>query len=638
MIPEFGLFALIMALLLSMTTVILPILTRSSISEASQIKINASVVLGQACFILLSFVTLVFCFVQDDFSVRYVAQNANTYLPFMYKLTAIWGAHEGSLLLWSFILALWMVAVLFVAKAIPGKVKMTVLTILSCIQTGLLMIILKTSNPFIRILPFFPQDGADLNPLLQDPAFIMHPPFLYLGYVGFAVPFAFALAECLLKKMDYPWASWARPFALSALGFLTIGITLGSWWAYYELGWGGWWFWDPVENASLMPWIVGVALIHMLWVSAKEDLFRTWRLSLAIFTFILSLMGTFLVRSGILSSVHAFSSSPERGIAILGFLSIVVVISLGLLSHLRGEQKQAFVLSPWSKASTILLGNVLLIAATLSILLGTLYPIISQLIWQKSLSVGPPYFNTVLLPMLFMILILMSVAVHLKWQQAPDFLKVRKYSVSLLLACVTVLMLINLTSLSFVAALAFTLALYLIISTLMFIHKPQKIGMIVAHIGIAIFVMGIVFVSSWQIEKEFAMQLGQTVEVEGFNFTFNQLQEIKGSNFEGTRGTFTIYKDNQLITQLFPEKRFFIAREQAMTETAIHSHLMRDFYVALGEPLDNGAWSVRFYIKPFIRFIWLGGMMVALAAFFAAIRSRCIKEKRVASYEIDRFA
>lgn len=628
MIPEFGLVTLILALMMSLVQAFVAPVGLINQRFAFCQTFSRPAAFGQCFFVVISFVTLMCCFVQDDFSLEYIAQNSNSHLPLVYKICAVWGAHEGSLLLWSLILALWTVAVATRTKALPKDVSVIVLSILGCISIGFLLLLLQTSNPFARILPFSPNEGADLNPLLQDPGFVLHPPFLYMGYVGLAVPFAFAITAMILKNKPIPWATWARPWALLAWSFLTVGITLGSWWAYYELGWGGWWFWDPVENASFMPWLVGAALGHALLISAsKQQLFNSWSLLLALSAFILSLIGTFLVRSGVVSSVHAFASDPSRGTFILGFLALVVMFSFGLFIS-RGIKAQTLSRSSaYSRESLMLLGNVILYVATLTVLLGTLYPIFIEVLKEERLSVGPPYFNSVFIPIMIPLLGLMAIAPHIKWGEDTIGLLWPKMKIALLLSPIVVASLFFLKDFPVMSYIGILFGAWVLAGTLFAVWKLNvngnlglsRWGMILAHFGIGLAVLGIALTTALETEKDLKMSLGETVRIQKYEFVFKDLKDIQGPNYEGIQATFLINQNQKLLNKLYPEKRFFIPRNTPMTETAIYPGLFRDFYIALGERLDDGSWTVRLYIKPFIRFIWLGGLMIALGAFIASL-------------------
>ncbi|MBI2791084.1 MAG: heme lyase CcmF/NrfE family subunit [Gammaproteobacteria bacterium] len=631
MCPEIGLFCLILAFMMALVQTILPPIGLAFTRFTFLQSLSRPAVFAQCFFVLMSFVTLVSSFVQDDFSVAYIAHNSNTQLPLIYKFCATWGAHEGSLLLWSMILAFWSLAVAVYSKKLPKEASIVVLSILGAISIGFFLLLLQTSNPFLRLLPFSPTDGADLNPLLQDPGFVIHPPCLYMGYVGFAVPFAFAICAMVFKKYSTEWVKWARPWALLAWGFLTIGITLGSWWAYYELGWGGWWFWDPVENASFMPWLIGAALCHALLVSNRNQSFIPWSVLLALSAFILSLIGTFLVRSGVISSVHAFASDPARGSFILCFLAIVIMGSCSLYLGRGLNVKAKPQSSLLSRESMMLLGNIVLFVSTLTVLLGTIYPIFLEVIQQERISVGAPYFNMVFIPLMLPILVLMIFAPHLQWQGNQLSLlwpHIKKLCLILLMLLIAIFFLPQ--SFTLLSTIGILLGSGVIIGTLyklmkmakdqnMFRFPLSRWSMIIAHVGLGVSVLGIALTTSLETEKEINMMPSETVEIQGYQFTFKNEKGVQGSNYEGLQAEFIVRKNSQIVATLFPEKRYFIPRNLPMTETAISPGLLRDFYIALGERSENGNWSVRIYIKPFVRWIWLGGLLVAIGAFFASI-------------------
>lgn len=624
MIPEFGLFTLIIALGFS------AVLMAGGVYRPLAVLQRPAIV-GLTAFVTFSFFTLVYSFVNDDFSVSYVAHNSNTALPFIYKLCAAWGGHEGSLLLWVFILSLWSLCVMLLSRALPNSIARSLYAVFGAIHTGFLLLLLHTSNPFIRLLPVKPTEGADLNPLLQDPGFVMHPPFLYLGYVGFAIPFAFAIASMLNPKENFTWAKWARPYALLAFAFLTVGISLGSWWAYYELGWGGWWFWDPVENASFMPWLVGAAAVHALRVSSLKPLFNSWSLLLALCAFILSLVGTFLVRSGVLSSVHAFASDPKRGVFILYFLSAVMIGSFGLyLTHLQKSQSDTrfrFV----SKESFILLGNIIFVTATATVLLGTLYPLIMEVLSNEKISVGSPYYATVFVPIMMPLLLLMSLAPYTFWEQDTAKALLGRLIKPLLLGLCLLAAAYAWWHLPVMSLLGVGLGALVVLSALFQLRTRLtfiKVGMVLAHIGLGLAVLGISLTSALETETEVQLAIGRSVKVADYDVKFEALSDQEGPNYVGKQGHFVIAKNDQIVANMFPEKRFFTQRETMMTETAIDPGLLRDVYIALGERFNDGTWSVRIYVKPFVRWLWLGGIMVALGAFIAGLCALQSKDDR----------
>ena len=654
MIAEYGHIALIVALCLSVAQAIVP-MAGSFAGYRTWMRLGHSLALGQLVFVAISFACLTAAFVQDDFSLQYVANNSNTLLPTQFKVSAVWGAHEGSLLLWALILAVWSAAVATFSGHLPLVLSSRVLSILGAISVGFGLFILLTSNPFARILPFSPTEGGDLNPLLQDFGLIVHPPMLYMGYVGFSVAFAFAVAALIGGQFDSAWARWARPWINSAWVFLTIGITLGSWWAYYELGWGGWWFWDPVENASLMPWLVGTALVHSISVTEKRGAFRSWTLLLAILAFSLSLLGTFLVRSGVLTSVHAFANDPERGIFILAFLGLVVGSSL-LLFALRGpvvqRQKgdaEVVSYSGLSREMMLLLNNVLLVSAMAMILIGTLYPLIADVLDLGKISVGPPYFNFFFVPMALGLMVAMGFAVFSRWKKTDANSLLNKGMVPFLISLTAALILplflaesMSWETYSITAAITLGASFWVVTMSLEDLwqkldrgsSKPgsrltnmTKLpgsywGMQVAHIGIAVCALGVGLSSVYDVQKDVRMVPGDRAEVAGYEFTFDSLDFVQGPNYGASRGQISAYKNDRLVAVLHPEKRKYEARNQVMTEAALDAGLTRDLYVSLGEPLKGDAWAIRLHVKPFVRCIWLGGLMIGLGGLLSVMDKR----------------
>jgi cytochrome c-type biogenesis protein CcmF len=567
-----------------------------------------------------SFIALTYGFITNDFSVHYIANNSNTTLPLIYRICAVWGAHEGSMLLWSLILAGWTFCVARFAQ-LDTKFKGDVIAILSAIQAGILLFILFTSNPFLRAEYFFPTDGADLNPLLQDPGLIIHPPILYMGYVGFAVPFAFALAGLIRGQVDELWAKQVKPWASVAWAFLTVGITLGSWWAYYELGWGGWWFWDPVENASFMPWLVGIALLHALMITAKRGIFARWALFLAITAFSLSLLGTFLVRSGVLTSVHAFATDPARGMFILIFLALVIGCALALFCFKGPQINSEGEVAPLSREAGMLYGGALLLAAAGTVLLGTLYPLLADALWQDKISVGPPYFDAVFIPLMLPIGILMALVPVVTWGKNPFS---RVYRSAGMVALVSFAITLGIVLyLSKPILLGLMLSIWILLATLKYAWQSIRekgwsrrlMGMVFAHIGMAFSIAGVILTTQFDIEHDVAMRIGDTQTVGNYTFKLKSLKNIEGSNYKGVQGSFEVNSlTSNYKTMMYPEKRFFIPRQMPMSETALDAGFFRDLYVAMGEPLRENEWSIRIYIKPFVRWIWMGGLLMALGA------------------------
>ena len=633
MIAEIGLFALLLALLFAFMLVIVPTLGIIFNKEDWQASVKIYVPL-QFFFVALAYLALTVCFLTDDFTVSYVLMNSSKSLPLFYKICAVWGGHEGSMLLWVFILTLWMFAVNLFSKNLFEPLKIRVLIVLGLLSIGFILFIITTSNPYLRQFEILQTVGRDLNPLLQDPGFLFHPPMLYMGYVGFSVAFSFAIAALWLGRVESSWAKWTRPWTLAAWCFLTAGITLGSWWAYRELGWGGWWFWDPVENASFMPWIVGTALIHSLAVAEKREQFIAWTLLLAITAFSLSLVGTFLVRSGVLTSVHAFAVDPERGLYILIFLLVVIGGSLGLFALRAKSVVRVKNLNLISREAALLLNNVFLMVIMLTILMGTVYPLIIDGLGLGKLSVGAPYFNAVFIPLMIPLLILMGFGVQLNWQR--DGFK-RLYSVlglvGLLSLFIPALLEIIITkSFNLNVYLGLVLAFWVLLSTLKTLLIRLKIsgfmgislaylGMVIAHLGLSLTVIGITLSSGYGIESDVKMSPGEHIFFAGFDIRFVSESSLTGANYHGNRAHFMI-SSNGYEKSIFPEKRIYNVGNIPMTESAIDVSLFRDIYVALGEPINDDSWSVRFYYKPFVRFIWGGGFFIFFGGFLALVDSR----------------
>ncbi len=636
MIPEIGHFALSLALIVALAQSILPTIGIKQ-GYANWISLARPAAIAQFCLVALAFACLTYAFISDDFSVKLASAHSNSKLPLLYKISGVWGSHEGSLLLWALILGLWTFAVAQFSKSMPKQIQAQVLAVMGMISIGFLMFMLFTSNPFERIYPI-PLEGRDLNPLLQDIGLAIHPPMLYMGYVGFSVAFAFAIAAMIGGRLDSSWARWSRPWTNVAWLFLTIGIALGSWWAYYELGWGGWWFWDPVENASFMPWLVGTALMHSLAATEKRGVFKAWTVLLAVFAFSLSLLGTFLVRSGVLTSVHSFASDPGRGLFILIFLVIVVGGSL-LLYAWRAPQIRSHVrFEAVSRETSLLLNNVLLVVAACSVLLGTLYPLILDALGYGKISVGPPYFNSVFVPLTIPIALVVGIAAYTRWKR--DSLK--RIAPKLLIPFVLSLILgfsapLLQADYSVNAALGISVGTWTILSTLGLVYDRLNTrsglkafssaplgfyGMIFGHIGLGVFVIGITLTSAYSIEKDIRMQSGESLEVAGYTFTFNGVQNTQGPNYAAQQGDIVVTRDGQIVSQLDPQKRVYQSGTP-MTEASIDAGFFRDLYVALGEPIgDEGAWAVRIYHKPLIRWIWLGCLIMAFGGFLAAIDPR----------------
>jgi len=630
MVPEVGQFALILALLLALTQATLPLLGAAR-GNRSWIAVAAPAGQAQFIFVAIAFGCLAYSFITNDFSVLNVATNSNSQLPLHYRLAATWGSHEGSLLLWTLMLGLWTVAVSLFSRHLPDEMVARVLSVMGVVSIGFLLFMLLTSNPFARQLPA-PLDGRDLNPLLQDPAMVAHPPMLYMGYVGFSVAFAFAISALISGRLDATWARWSRPWTTVAWMFLTVGIALGSWWAYYELGWGGWWFWDPVENASFMPWLVGTALIHSLAVTEKRGGFKSWTVLLAIGAFSLSLLGTFLVRSGVLTSVHAFATDPKRGIFILAFLVFVIGGSLLLYAWRARQVGLGGTFELISRESLLLSNNVLLAVAAGSVLLGTLYPLIIDALGMGKLSVGPPYFNSVFVPLMVPAVFLMGIGPIARWKKAsvPE-LAVRlrwAFLTSVVTALIVPLILGKWKPL---VSLGLMLAFWIVTTVVVNVFQRVKTtsgqfnvwqklgmqtrsyyGMQLAHLGVAVFIVGVTIVTGYQSEQDVRMDVGDTVSAGGYLFRFNGVSRTAGPNYEAARAEVQVSRNGNIVNMMYPEKRSYTASGNVMTETAIDSGVFRDLYISLGEPVSGGAWSVRVYYKPCVSWIWGGALLMAM--------------------------
>ncbi len=627
MIPEIGHYALILALCVSALQAVLPMVGART-NNYGLIKLAKPLARAQFVLIAGSFIALVSSFVVSDLTVSYVVANSNSNLPLFYRISAVWGAHEGSLLLWVLILAVWTFALTLFSNQLPPRLVANVLGILGIVSFGFLLFTLFTSNPFHRVIPP-PLSGSDLNPLLQDFGLIIHPPVLYMGYVGFAVPFAFAVAGLLNNQIDSAWARWVRPWTLIAWAFLSLGIALGSWWAYYELGWGGWWFWDPVENASFMPWLLGTALLHSIAVTETRGIFKHWTVLLAIVTFGLSLVGTFLVRSGILTSVHAFATDPARGVFILIFLSIVIGGALLVFTFYKPSTPDETTGSPISRETFLLTNSVLLSVATATVLLGTLYPLLLDALGLGKISVGAPYFNSVFIPLMAPLLVLIGLGQHSFWvaDGLNRLFKTAKYPLlaTLTLALGAWAMMDNTNTIKAFVGLA--LGFWVISSTVATQIRqfstsgkflPAHLGQSLAHIGFATTVIGVTLVSAYGIEKHLRMSQGQTTSFGGYQFTFDQERPLSGPNYDGTEAVFLVRAQAGEEITLMAQKRNYHSGGQTMTEAGISPGLSRDIYIALGEKINETDWSVRLNIKPFVRLLWLGAILMAFGAVIAA--------------------
>jgi cytochrome c-type biogenesis protein CcmF len=636
MIPELGQISLLLALAVALILGTLP-LAGAVKGRADWIALARPAAQTHFMLVAFAFVCLTASFVRNDFSVAYVATNSNSALPLPYRVAGVWGGHEGSLLLWLMMLSVWMMAVSQFSKHLPRPVLARILAVMGLISVGFLLFMLLTSNPFDR-LDVVPPDGNDLNPLLQDPGMVFHPPMLYMGYVGFSVAFAFAIAALLGGNLDATWARWTRPWTTAAWAFLTIGIMLGSMWAYYVLGWGGWWFWDPVENASFMPWLAGTALIHSLAVTEKRGAFKSWTVLLAIVAFSLSLLGTFLVRSGVLSSVHAFATDPRRGVFILAFLVIVIGGSLALYAWRAPKVGLGARFSVVSRESMLLGNNVLFVVAMLSVLLGTLYPLLLDALGMGKISVGPPYFDTVFVPLMAPVVFLMGVGPLARWKGAelPDLARrLRWAAVVAVLAALATGWLAGRITLG--ATLGLLMAYWIIASIATDLFERTRpvggvrtsfvarlrqlpramVGMMVSHLGVAAFAFGVSMVNTYQVERDVKMNPGDTTEVSGYTFMFRGVRAMQGPNYEAQQGVVEVTRGDKHEVTLHPEKRIYRVQNNPMTEAAIDPGPTRDLYVSLGEPVEGGAWIVRVYVKPFIDWIWGGCLLMALGGVLA---------------------
>jgi cytochrome c-type biogenesis protein CcmF len=640
MIPELGQFALALAFAIAIVQSALPI-AGAARGNATWMAVARPAAQGQFVFVAIAFGCLGWSFIQNDFSVLNVATNSNSHLPLQYRIAATWGSHEGSLLLWVLMLASWTLAVTVFSRHLPEDIVARVIGVMGLISVGFLAFMLFTSNPFDRLIPAAP-DGRDLNPLLQDPGMIFHPPMLYMGYVGFSVAFAFAIAALLSGRLDATWARWSRPWTTAAWVSLTLGIALGSWWAYYELGWGGWWFWDPVENASFMPWLVGTALIHSLAVTEKRGTFKAWTVLLAILAFALSLLGTFLVRSGVLTSVHAFATDPRRGIFILAFLAVAVGGALALFAWRAQKIGGGGRFELVSRESLLLTNNVLLMAAAGSVILGTLYPLALDALGIGKISVGPPYFDTVFLPLMAPALFLMGVGPLARWKKAelPELAARLKWALGVSVAAALIVP-FAMGRWSALTGFGIWLAAWIIASAATSLADRAKhagggtgivnrlrttprayYGMLLAHVGVAVFVVGVTLVKSYEAEKDARMAPGDTVELGGYAYRLEGVSEAKGPNYLAARATITVTRNGRPVTTLHPERRIYRVQESPMTEASIDSGLFRDLYVALAEPVGPNAWIVRVHYKPFVTWIWGGCLLMALGGLFAATDRR----------------
>ncbi|MEN4769365.1 heme lyase CcmF/NrfE family subunit [Duffyella gerundensis] len=645
MIPEIGSFLLCLALGLSLLLSVYP-LWGAARQDGRLMALARPLAWGVFFCIAAAFIILIHGFIANDFTVAYVVANSNTQLPVYYRIAATWGAHEGSLLLWVLMLSGWTLAVALFSRSMPQDAVARVLAVMGMINFGFLLFITLTSNPFTRTLPDFPIDGRDLNPMLQDIGLIFHPPLLYMGYVGFSVAFAFAIASLMAGRLDTAWARWSRPWTTAAWVFLTIGIVLGSAWAYYELGWGGWWFWDPVENASFMPWLAGTALIHSLAVTEKRGAFKAWTVLLAITAFSLSLLGTFLVRSGVLVSVHSFASDPARGMFILAFLVIVIGSSL-LLYAIKGSKVRSRVQNEaWSRESFLLGNNVLLIAAMLVVLLGTLLPLVHKQLGLGSISIGEPFFNTMFTWLMAPLALALGIGPLVRWRRDEPQKLWRRLAVALLvtLALSIVLPWLLQDRIEAMTVVGLLMAVWVILLTLMELHERathrhrffaglrhlsrSHWGMVLGHLGVAVTVIGIAFSQSYSVERDVRMKAGDTVDIHHYHFTFRDVHSLQGPNYSGGVGIIDVTRNGKPEATLHAEKRYYNVARAMMTEAAIDGGFTRDLYAALGEELDNNTWAVRIYYKPFVRWIWFGGLFMAAGGVLCLLDPRYRSRKK----------
>nr|WP_297461637.1 heme lyase CcmF/NrfE family subunit [uncultured Halomonas sp.] len=638
-IPEIGHYAVILALLMALVQATVP-LAGAATRRPLWMAFARPMAAGQFLFLLVAFACLMASFLLDEFSVAYVANNSNSMLPWYYKASAVWGSHEGSVLLWSLMLGGWGFAVSLFSRRLPRDMLARVLSVMGMICVGFLLFILLTSNPFSRLLPDSPADGADLNPLLQDFGLIIHPPMLYMGYVGFSVVFAFAIAALIGGRLDAAWTRWARPWTNIAWAFLTVGIALGSWWAYYELGWGGWWFWDPVENASLLPWLAGTALIHSLAVTEKRGSFKSWTVLLAIVTFSLSLLGTFLVRSGVLTSVHAFANDPARGTFILALLGVAVGGSL-LLFALRAPRVSHTVGFGWlSRDALLLINNIMLVIMTVTVLLGTLYPLILDALGLGKISVGPPYFNALFVPLTTLLCIFMGLGPLARWKQMAGRELLRRLlwaGVASLVIAVAAPLLYD-GEWNLWVSLGLAIALWVVLALIRDIVdklrnasslaagfkrlSPAYWGMLLGHLGLAVTIVGVTVVSHYNVERTLRMGVGDSIELAGYTFVMRDLSERRGPNYIADTATIEVLRDGERVEIMRPEKRLYLARNIPMTDVALRPGLFSDLYVAMGERLENGDWALRIQYKPFVRWLWLGALLMASGGILAVADRR----------------
>ncbi|MEP6884959.1 MAG: heme lyase CcmF/NrfE family subunit [Gammaproteobacteria bacterium] len=631
MTPELGMFSLILAFVLSLTNAFFGLVGAWK-AKPVWMAVARPAVTGQFVFVALAFACLVYSFVNNDFSVLYVARNSNSQLPLFYKVAALWGAHEGSLLLWIMILSIWSLAVAFFSRGLPVGFSSRVLGVMGLISGGFMLFTLWTSNPFLRLIPAA-SDGADLNPVLQDFALAIHPPMLYTGYVGFSVAFAFAIAAMLEGRLDQAWAKWTRPWTIFAWLFQTIGIALGSWWAYYELGWGGWWFWDPVENASFMPWLVGTALIHSLSVTEKRGIFKSWTLLLAIFAFSLSLVGTFLVRSGVLVSVHSFATDPTRGLYILAFLVVTIGGSLTLYAWRAPKLYAPGGFELFSREFFVLVNNVILVSVAGLVLWGTLSPLVYELLGIGKISVGPPVFAVMFLVPVLPLMVFLAIGMHSAWRRGKLTVTAEPLWWLLGVAAALAVAIQGLVFREFhpVGLLGFTFGFWVIFSALLEplrrLRQKQTVtaallGMCIAHFGVGMFAIGASGVESYKIEKDVALKPGGSFTIAGYDFNFLSARNVRGPNYDAVEALVSVTRGGQPVATLRPQKRHYWVQQTDNSQAAISVNWARDLFVAMGNPLGEDAWSMRIQYKPLVRYIWLGALVMAIGGFIAATDRR----------------
>ena len=660
LITELGYFALISALVIAILQVILPAVGVFKHQPAWQ-RLAGSFAIAQFLATGTSFLCLMYGFYANDFTLIYVANQSNSLLPWYYRLSATWGGHEGSLLLWVTILATWGAAVAVFSRSLPLAMRARVLVIIAFVQMMMLSMVIFVSSPFNRSLPSIPVDGKDLNPLLQDPGLIFHPPMLYMGYVGAVVPFAFAMAALWAGRLDAVWTRWSRPWTLAAWCCLTLGIVFGSMWAYNELGWGGWWFWDPVENASFMPWLGGVALLHSLAVTEKRGVFKAWTIMLAIFTFALSLLGTFLVRSGVITSVHSFAADPTRGLFILVILGVVIGGGLAMFAWRGWRLTQESHYQLKSRETLLVINNIIILVATIVVVIGTLYPMLADALKLGQVSVGAPYFNALFVPLTWLLLLFLAIGPVSRWKK--DTRPLLGTGLAILASCFVlagVLSYFLVSSININIFMSAALCLWVLVWMVIDIKDKTRNarslgaglkrlhmgywGMQLAHLGILLSVMGIAITTSLSIEKDIAMQKNQSVEVQGYQFTMDELKKIRGANFDATQAVVSVRKNDQVVATLYPEKRHYVVSQMPMTEASIQYNPLRDIYMAMGEPIlgvnqseaDATKWAVRIYIKPGVRWVWWGGFVLALGAILSMFDKRYRKLPRLADMSDDK--